>query len=67
MLLEYYFKIKHVKILDNAKANILSQQTKLQETEKLSRAILKLHKDRKIRYNHLKLVITQEYEVLKSN
>ena len=29
--------------------------------------MLKLYKDKRIRYNYLKLVITQEYKVLESN
>ncbi len=67
MLSEYHFKIKYIKGIDNTKANTLSQQAKLQRTKKLSRAILKLHKDGKIRYNHPKLVATQEYKALKSD
>ena len=67
MLLEYYFKIKYVKGIDNAKVNILSWQAKLQGTEKPLRAMLKLYKDGKIRYNHPKLAATQEYETLESD
>jgi len=40
ILLEYYFKIKYVKGINNAKVNILSQQIELQGAKKLSRAIL---------------------------
>ena len=58
ILSEYHFKIEHIKGTDNAKVNTLSQQIKLQGTEKPSGAILKLYKDRKIKYNHLKLVAT---------
>ena len=67
MLLEYHFKIKHVKGLNNAKADVLSWWTELQGIEKLSGAILKLYKDKKIKYNHLKLAATQEYKILKNN
>ena len=35
--------------------------------EKLLRAMLKLYKDKKIKYNHLKLVVTQEYKSLESD
>ena len=55
MLSKYHFKIKHIKKTNNAKTNTLSQQTELQKTEKPSGAMLKLHKDGKIKYNHLKL------------
>ncbi len=58
MLLEYYFKIEHIKGLNNARVNVLSWWTKLQETKKLLGAMLKLYEDKKIRYNHLKLVVT---------
>ena len=67
MLLEYHFKIKYIKGLNNTKVNILSQWVELQETEKPLRVILKFHKDRKIRYNHLKLAATQEYKTLRSS
>ena len=55
MLLEYYFEIKHIKGTDNAKADVLSWKVELQGLEKPLRAMLKLYKDGKIRYNHLKL------------
>ena len=58
MLSEYHFKIEHVKGTDNARVDALSWQVKLQGTKKPSGAILKLHKDGKIRYNYLKLVAT---------
>ena len=58
MLLEYYFEIKHIKRTDNAKADALSWQIKLQGTEKPSGTMLKLYKDGKIKYNHLKLAAT---------
>ena len=57
MLLEYYFKIEHIKGIDNAKANAFSWKVKLQGLKKPSGAMLKLYKDEKIRYNYLKLVI----------
>ena len=40
MLIEYYFKIKHVKGSDNAKADIFNKK-KPQNNNKVSRALLK--------------------------
>ena len=65
ILTEYYFKIKHIKGIDNTRADILSRKAELQGREKPLDAILRLNKDRKIRYNHLQLVGT--YKVLKSS
>ena len=56
MLTEYYFKIEHVKGIDNARVDILSRKVELQDSTKLLNAMLRINKDRKIRYNHLKLV-----------
>ena len=56
MLLEYYFEIKYIKEIDNIKVDVLSWKTELQGLEKPLRAMLKLYKDKKIRYNYLKLV-----------
>jgi len=58
MLLEYHFKIKHIKESDNAKVDTLSQRIELQGTEKPLGVMLKLYKDGKIKYNYLKLVVT---------
>ena len=44
MLTEYYFKIKHVKKSDNAKADTLSRKEELQSNNKMSGALLKLKK-----------------------
>ena len=55
MLLEYHFEIKHIKGTNNAKVDVLSWQIELQGTKKPLRAMLKLYKDGKIKYNHLKL------------
>ena len=65
MLVEYYFKIKYVKGTDNARANILSRKAELQGSIKLLNVILRINKDKKIRYNYLKL--TAVHEVLTSN
>ncbi len=67
MFLEYYFKIKHVKGINNAKVDTLSWKAKLQRLEKPLGAILKLYKDKKIKYNHLKLIVIQECKALKSD
>jgi len=60
MLIEYHFKIKHKKGIDNARANILSRKAELQGKEKVKRAILKIGSDKKIRYNYPQLIATQE-------
>ena len=64
MLAEYYFKIKYIKGIDNARADIFSKKAELQGKEKPLDTILRLDKDRRIRYNHLQLIKT--YKVLKS-
>jgi len=53
MLAEYYFKIKYIKGIDNIKADILSRKVELQDNKKIKGAILRMDKDRKIRYNYL--------------
>ena len=65
MLTEYYFKIKHIKGINNIRVNILSKKAELQGREKPLDTILRLNKDRKIRYNYPQLVGT--YKVLKSS
>ena len=60
MLAEYYFKIKYIKRIDNARANILSRKAELQGKEKPLDAILRLNKDKKIRYNHPQLAGTHK-------
>ena len=44
MLAEYHFEIKHVKGLDNAKANAFNRKKKLQNNDKVLKALLKLKK-----------------------
>ena len=56
ILMEYYFKIKYVKGTDNTKVDILNRKIELQGSKKPSDAILYINKNRKIRYNHLKLI-----------
>src|SRR6266702_1199144 len=60
MLAEYYFKIKYVSRTDNIKADTLSRRAELQGNKKPLSAILKLNKDRKVRYNHPQLAGTHE-------
>jgi len=71
MLAEYYFKIKHIKGIDNARADVLSRKVELQGKEKVKGAILRIDNDGKIKYNYLQLTVTQEelervYKSLKS-
>jgi len=58
ILVEYHFEIKHIKGIDNAKADALSRKAELQSKEKIKGTILRMDNDRKIRYNHLQLVAT---------
>jgi len=60
MLAEYYFKIKHVKGLDNTKTDTLSRKEELQRSDKISRALFKESNNRKIRYNHPQLSKTHK-------
>jgi len=53
ILAEYYFKIKYIKGIDNARADALSKKVELQGKEKVKGVILRMDKDGKIRYNHL--------------
>jgi len=53
MLVEYYFKIKYIKGIDNARVDILNRKTELQGKEKIKKVILKMDNNGKIRYNYL--------------
>jgi len=53
MLAEYYFKIKHIKGIDNARVDVLSRKVELQSKEKIKGVILRMDNDGKIRYNYL--------------
>jgi len=53
MLAEYYFEIKYIKGIDNARADIFSRKVELQGKEKIKGVILRMDKDGKIRYNYL--------------
>ena len=48
MFTEYHFKIKHVKGLDNARADTLSRKKELQSNNKMSGALLRIEKNGKI-------------------
>ena len=65
MLIEYYFKIKHVKGSDNTKADVLSRKEELQKNNKVLGALFKENSNGKIRYNHPQLLET--YKVPKSS
>ena len=64
MLAEYYFEIEHVKGMDNIRVDVLSRKVKLQGSTKLLNAILRMDKDRKIRYNHPKLAAVYKAPVV---
>jgi len=53
MLAEYYFKIKHIKGINNARVDILSRKAELQGNKKVKGAILRMDNDGRIRYNYL--------------
>ena len=58
MLIEYYFEIQYTKGTKNARADILSRKAKLQSNKKLLGVMLRKDKDRLIRYNYYKTVVT---------
>jgi len=53
MLVEYYFKIKYIKGIDNARADALSRKAELQDNKKVKGVILRMDDNGKIRYNYL--------------
>jgi len=53
MLVEYYFKIKYIKGIDNARVDILSRKAELQSKEKIKGVILRIDSNSKIKYNYL--------------
>ena len=65
MFIKYYFKIKHIKGINNAKVDTLSRKIKLQDNKKIKGVILRMDKDGKIKYNYLQLIVT--YKALISN
>ena len=60
MLAEYYFKIKYIKGINNARADIFSKKVELQGGKKLLDVMLRLNKDRRIRYNYVQLAGTHK-------
>ena len=65
MLVEYYFEIKYIKSIDNARVDILNRKVKLQDNKKVKEVILRIDKDGKIKYNYLQLIVI--YKALISN
>ena len=63
-LVKYYFEIEYIKGINNTKADILNKNTKLQSSEKLLDAMLYINKNRRIRYNYLKLAVVYEVFIL---
>jgi len=53
MLAEYYFKIEHIKGINNTRVDALSRKAELQDNKKVKGVILRMDKDGKIKYNHL--------------
>ena len=53
MLVEYYFKIKYISGIDNIRVDILNRKAELQRNKKPLGVILRLDRDRKVRYNYL--------------
>ena len=73
ILVEYYFKIKYVKGTDNTRVDTFNKKAELQSSEKLLDIILRINKNRKIKYNHLKLaaihkafILNQETKIRKA-
>jgi len=53
MLVKYYFKIKYIKGIDNARVDVFSRKVELQDNKKVKGVILRMDEDSKIRYNYL--------------
>ena len=53
ILFKYYFEIKYISRTDNTRADAFSKKAELQGNKKPLGVILKLDKDRRVRYNHL--------------
>ena len=58
MLAEYYFKIKYMKGIDNARVDVFNRKAELQGKEKIKGVILRIDNDGRIRYNYLQLIAT---------
>ena len=64
MLIKYYFEIKHIKGIDNARVDTLNKKAELQGSEKLLDVMLRINKNGRIRYNYLKLVVIYKTLIL---
>jgi hypothetical protein len=53
ILTKYYFKIEYIKGTDNIRADILSRKVELQSSKRLLSIILRINKNKKIKYNYL--------------
>ena len=53
MLIEYHFKIKYIKGINNTRVNIFNRKVELQDDKKVKRVILKMDNNKKIKYNYL--------------
>ena len=53
MLFKYHFKIKYISGIDNARADILSRKAELQGNKKPLGVMLRLDRNKKVRYNYL--------------
>jgi len=53
MFIEYYFKIKYIKGINNVKVNILNRKAELQRDKRVKGVILRIDNDGKIKYNYL--------------
>ena len=53
ILSKYYFEIKYISGTDNIKADALNRKIKQQKNKNPLEVILKLDKNRKVRYNYL--------------
>ena len=58
MLTEYYFKIQYIKGTKIIRANTLNRKVELQNNKKPLEVLLRKDKDRLIRYNYLKIIVT---------
>ena len=60
ILSKYHLKIKHISRTENTQVDTLSRKAELQGNERPLGVILKLNKNRKVRYNYLQLAGTHK-------
>ena len=53
ILIKYYFKIKYIKGIDDIRVDILSRKVEIQGSKKPLNTMLRLNKNRIIKYNYL--------------